>query len=858
MFAGMTHDQTGPDSPGSESPPVGPYLPVGAAGVNPWLVVATVLAGLWSVGVTVLTQSVGWLVDQMLLAGGVDLPALVWPAIGLGNAALVGLPALLLATLPRSAGIRAAGRVWLIGAAALGGLGLLRGIAMPHHEFYLAGLAGLTAGAALLLRRWRMRSGAAPAAEGTWIRRPPPLAGGGTAATLLAAAAGMALLLPWLWLGALGGVLETVLAGMAAAAVGWFAAETLDASFWAVHRAGGRRPGVRLIVLGGMVAGVALTLLAAGIGQPGAHLIAIVVLPPTAFAAAACWLIANRADTTASIGANAAAGAGAAAGANAAAGAGAAAGANAAAGAGSAAGWLVGLAAAGPLAFVDAEEISLLLALGRDLPFWAAVAAGATLVVALLLSTGYGVAFGRTRSGTPRRWAAALTAAVVAVGGAAVYLGAGQPGPHGERLFVVLREQADLGGVGGGSGPAGRDARAQEVYRRLVTTAERSQAALRRDLDRWGLRYTPYYLVNAIEVDAGPVVRAWLSRRVDVDRVLVSQELRPLPADLPTEHGDQPAPRAPGWNLTMIGADRVWSELGVDGSGIVVGGSDSGVDGSHPALAGGFRGGDDSWYDPWNDTRTPTDRIGHGTHTLGSAVGGADIGVAPGATWVGCVNLDRNLGNPARYLDCLQFMLAPFPAGGDPFTDGRPDRAPHVLTNSWGCPGIEGCDPAALRPATAALAAAGVLVVVAAGNTGPFCGSIDDPPAPYADVLTIGAVDRQREVTAFSSRGPTPDGIGKPDLVAPGADVLSAMPGGGYATVDGTSMATPHVAGVVALMWSANPNLIGDLDRTTDILRRTAGRAGTDGSDGCGDPADLTGAGLVNAHAAVEIARTAG
>ncbi|MFC5944890.1 S8 family serine peptidase, partial [Micromonospora harpali] len=464
------------------------------------------------------------------------------------------------------------------------------------------------------------------------------------------------------------------------------------------------------------------------------------------------------------------------------------------------------------------------------------------------------------RGRAPSRPVAAATAGVLLGAAALVYLGPGQPGQPGERLRVLLREQADLGGVpAGGAGQAGRDARAREVYRRLVATAERTQAGLRRDLTRLGLDPTPYYLVNAIEVDGGPAVRAWLSRRPEVDRVLLSQRLRPLPAGAPTSRGDQPAPSGPAWNVSLLRADRVWSQLGVTGAGIVVGSSDSGVDGRHPALAGGFRGGDDSWYDPWDHTRAPTDQGGHGTHTTGSAVGRDGIGVAPGASWVGCVNLDRNLGSPARYLDCLQFMLAPFPAGGDPFTDGRPERAPQVLTNSWGCPPIEGCDPAALRPAADALDAAGIFVVAAAGNTGPYCRSIEDPPATYPDVFTVGATDRDRQVADFSSRGPVP-GAAKPDVVAPGVGVLSAMPGGGYATLDGTSMAAPQVAGVVALMWSANPALIGDLERTRRILRDTAVPAGATyasrkPADACGGDVNITGAGLVDAYAAVNAAR---
>ncbi|MEU4782393.1 S8 family serine peptidase, partial [Micromonospora sp. NPDC023633] len=517
--------------------------------------------------------------------------------------------------------------------------------------------------------------------------------------------------------------------------------------------------------------------------------------------------------------------------------------------------WLVGLGVLGPLAFTDPEEITLVLAGTRDVPFWVAAAAGAGLAVAAVLAVAYGVLL--TRGRRPSRRVAGVTAGVLLVAVGVVAAGAGQPGLHGERLFVVLREQADLGGVPATTGRAGRDARVGEVYRRLVATAERTQADLRRDLRRLRLEHTPYYLVNAVEVAGGPAVRAWLSRRPEVARVLVSQRVRPLAAPAGRSRGTAPAPAGPEWNVRMLGADRVWSQLGVDGSGIVVGSSDSGVDGGHPALTGGFRGGDDSWHDPWDGTRAPTDQGGHGTHTVGSAVGRGGIGVAPGARWVGCVNLDRNLGNPAYYLDCLQFMLAPFPAGGDPFADGRPARAPDVLTNSWGCPAIEGCDPGVLRPATAALDAAGIMVVAAAGNTGPYCGSIDDPPAPYADVLTVGAVDRQRRVTSFSSRGPVP-GTAKPDLVAPGDEVLSAMPGGGYATLSGTSMATPQVAGVVALMWSANPALVGDLPRTRQLLRDTVTRAEAtyaSRTDTCGGDANIIGAGLVDAYAAVQAAR---
>ena len=171
---------------------------------------------------------------------------------------------------------------------------------------------------------------------------------------------------------------------------------------------------------------------------------------------------------------------------------------------------------------------------------------------------------------------------------------------------------------------------------------------------------------------------------------------------------------------------------------------------------------------------------------------------------------------------------------------------------------MEGCDLNALRPAIDALTAAGLFIVAAAGNNGPYCGSIDDPPAPYPDALTVGAVDRNRRVAEFSSRGPSPGEAAKPDVVAPGVKIVSALPGGRYGALDGTSMAAPHVAGVVALLWSAQPRLVGDIRRTTEILRSTAKPATPtylSRTDTCGADRNITGAGLVDAYAAVAAAR---
>jgi subtilisin family serine protease len=205
---------------------------------------------------------------------------------------------------------------------------------------------------------------------------------------------------------------------------------------------------------------------------------------------------------------------------------------------------------------------------------------------------------------------------------------------------------------------------------------------------------------------------------------------------------------------------------------------------------------------------------------------GAQVGVAPDATWFACANLVRNLGNPAKYLDCMQFMLAPYPLGGDPLADGDPAQAADVLNNSWGCPhDYEGCSAEVFAPALAALRRAGIFVVASAGNSGPRCGSVSDPIAIYDSALTVGAIDRDGNLAGFSSAGPvTVDGSGriKPDIVAPGVDVLSTYPAGAYETASGTSMAGPHVVGVVALMWSANPALIGAIDQTEALLLEAA------------------------------------
>ncbi|MDL1912881.1 hypothetical protein FBQ81_19665 [Chloroflexi bacterium CFX6] len=361
---------------------------------------------------------------------------------------------------------------------------------------------------------------------------------------------------------------------------------------------------------------------------------------------------------------------------------------------------LTGILASAGFVFFDPTELTIVLgdvgALALRAGSYAVGLGLAVGVIGLAIQLGTGSGEG---SGAKRLfgWVGAGAVWLVVI---VLFITSGNHGFYGDRLFVILKAQADLSDV---RQISNIDERRAAAYKELTRFANESQSELRNTFDSLGVEYTPYYLVNAMEVRGGTLTRLYLLTRPEVDRVIPSPRLRPAqPADALALSNlfSSPPPSGVQWNVSMIGADKVWEEFGVRGEGIVIGQSDSGVDVNHPELKDSYRGkdeGDDyNWFDPWNERPSPYDDGGHGTHTLGTILGKNGIGVAPGATWFACANLSRNLGNPALYLDCMQFMLAPFPLGGDPFADGDPTRAADVLNNSWGCPEIEGCDPQAL------------------------------------------------------------------------------------------------------------------------------------------------------------------
>ncbi|MBL7797235.1 MAG: S8 family peptidase [Saprospiraceae bacterium] len=457
-------------------------------------------------------------------------------------------------------------------------------------------------------------------------------------------------------------------------------------------------------------------------------------------------------------------------------------------------------------------------------------------------------------------------------------------------LLVVFREKSDLRAA---AQVAGKTEKARFVYARLLETAERSQARARRILREHGAFANSFYLVNAIAVSKADAALAYMLAELPEVAALAPDPDVPMP--LP-EQRTTPGPVAERgaveWGIEKINAPAVWA-MGYTGQGITVAGADTGYEWDHRAIQPHYRGYDNfggtadhnyNWHDaiheisPLNndsipdpannpcglDSKVPCDDNNHGTHTMGTMVGddgqGNQIGVAPGAQWIACRNMERGNGKPSSYIECFEWFLAPTDLNGQ---NADPAKAPHVVNNSWYCSTGEGCVDmtvdALLRQAVIALRTSGVVVVVSNGNSGSQgCGSTFGPPAYFEESFSIGATESTDTITGFSSRGPVTIDSSyrtKPNVVAPGAGIRSSVRNGGYAHFWGTSMAGPHVAGLVALVLSARPDLAGEVDLIEDIIEQTAIPAfdTLDCSDNSGQnyPNNTYGYGRVDALAAV-------
>lgn len=418
-------------------------------------------------------------------------------------------------------------------------------------------------------------------------------------------------------------------------------------------------------------------------------------------------------------------------------------------------------------------------------------------------------------------------------------------------FFVVLADQADLSGA---ARLKTKLAKNTYVYNKLYEKALATQGPILEELELRGATYRSFYLVNAILVTGDRALAESLAQRPDVKRIDGNPSLR---APLPQPEEPQPLEWNPDWTppenilavepgINYVRAPSVWS-LGYNGQGIVIGGADTGYRWTHATLKNKYRGWngttashDYNWHDSVHTTGSscganataPCDDGGHGTHTMGTMVGDDggtnQIGMAPGARWIGCRNMNAGAGTPATYLECMEWFLAPYPVGGTT-AQGDPSKAPDVTNNSWGCPASEGCTTAnILLTGVSNTRAAGIVMVVSAGNSGSGCSTISDPPSFYDPSFTVGALNTGADTLAtFSSRGPvTADGSNrvKPDIAAPGTSTRSAYNTSdtGYSSLSGTSMAGPHVAGGVAVLMSAFPSLIGNVDAVESRLTSSA------------------------------------
>lgn len=427
-------------------------------------------------------------------------------------------------------------------------------------------------------------------------------------------------------------------------------------------------------------------------------------------------------------------------------------------------------------------------------------------------------------------------------------------------VIVRLKEQADLPALAARARAAERaaapndrsSARATTVVAELRDVADRSQAGVRGLLRAQEAAGTArdvrsYWVFNGFAATVSREALDALAARPEVASIELDAEI-----SLPHVEGE---PKLPAWGVERVNAARTWGDYGFTGEGVVVGIMDSGVDGGHPALAGQFRGRDgdiaSSWYAATGENYPlPGDGFGHGTHVMGTILGGPPgevVGVAPDAEWI-AAKIFRDSGSTTSSIihDGFQWMLAP---GGDPA------KAPDVVNNSWGSNDTNSVE---FWDDVNAWVAAGIFPAFANGNAGPGPGTVGSPGS-FPQSFGVGATDINDLVAGFSSRGPAFwDGVEvtKPQVSAPGVQIFSAwprqLPEGPYYTISGTSMATPHVTGVVALLLSAKPDL--SVDAIRELLTSTTQTGPQMGAL----PNDNYGSGIVDAYAAITAARFSG
>ncbi|GAB2465244.1 hypothetical protein GCM10027063_03210 [Promicromonospora xylanilytica] len=422
-------------------------------------------------------------------------------------------------------------------------------------------------------------------------------------------------------------------------------------------------------------------------------------------------------------------------------------------------------------------------------------------------------------------------------------------------FWVELADEADLSDA---RGISSWGERGQYVYDALTSTAKASQAGLIKELEAVDADYESYWISNRILVEDGTLALAdKLAKSGEVQRISETVKLNlvePVKRAPVSDQGTQ----AVEWGLDAINAPEVW-DMGYTGEGITVSNIDTGVQYDHPALADHYRGmqpdgtvvNDYNWQDTSGSAELPFDDNGHGTHTVGTMVGddgaGNQIGVAPGAEWIATNGCDTC--SDVDLLESGQWIIAPTRTDG---SEPDPAQRPHVVNNSWGAVAAGSIDDW-YTDTTAAWEASGVFGTWSAGNSGPSCQTTSSPGANTGS-YSVGAFGVSGAIADFSSRGPGQDGMVKPNIAAPGVNVRSAVPGDGYAAFNGTSMAAPHLAGAIALLWSAAPALVGDIEGTQALLDETAVDTDDTSCGGTADNNNVWGEGKLDAAALIDAA----
>lgn len=445
-------------------------------------------------------------------------------------------------------------------------------------------------------------------------------------------------------------------------------------------------------------------------------------------------------------------------------------------------------------------------------------------------------------------------------------------------LLIVLKGKADLSRADSLKGAEKGQYVLDTVQK--VTREQQSNIlmALKNEEEVTFIR--PFYVTNAIAVrvasSGAEHLYQTLQKFDEIDRI-VSDKVRRVQEPISSEEHPRLNRQNYEIGIGYINAPDLWAR-GIFGNGTIYANADTGIMFDHSTMVqnyvGTLQGGDHNyaWWDAAKVTLAPSpgqgrcglnnpvpcDDNGHGTHTTSNVIGNQGVGVAPGSRWIGCRNMERGWGSPSSYLGCLEFFLAPHDLNGN---NPNPNLRPHAVSNSYGCPPVEGCDSGTFTEAVLTLRQAGIFMAVSAGNDGSRCSTINSPPGTEPLVCSVAAANRGSDtIASFSSRGPARDSTGtlhrSPDITAPGVSVRAAWNNGGFNTISGTSMAAPHVAGAALLITQACPSLVFNVDAIEKLIYDTARPIFT--TQGCGDdtatttPNNVYGYGMLDVKAAVD------